>query len=208
MMIKNFIDSFKDRIFLRSVAYAFVFLFISLIINFYAGKSATSDASNHVSDIFLSNVPVFDVDGTFVYGAYALIGCIFLVAFAYSRRIPFIVKSIALFYVIRSMFVILTHIAPYPSHVIIDPLSFFSRFFDFSGALFFSGHVGLPFLIALVFWDNKVLRTSFISLAIILGAVSLMGHLHYSIDVLAAFFITYSIYHLAERFFKKDKEMY
>jgi hypothetical protein len=68
--------------------------------------------------------------------------------------------------------------------------------------------VGLPFLIALVFWDNKVLRTSFISLAIILGAVSLMGHLHYSIDVLAAFFITYSIYHLAERFFKKDKEMY
>ena len=31
-----------------------------------------------------------------------------------------------------------------------------------------------------------------------------MAHFHYSIDVLSAFFITYTIYHLARFFFEKD----
>ncbi len=41
-----------------------------------------------------------------------------------------------------------------------------------------------------------------------LCAVVRRGHLHYSIDVAAAFFITYSIYHIAIRWFKKDKEIF
>ena len=34
-----------------------------------------------------------------------------------------------------------------------------------------------------------------------------MGHLHYSIDIFAAFFITYAIYHIAVQIFKKEKLM-
>jgi hypothetical protein len=40
------------------------------------------------------------------------------------------------------------------------------------------------------------------------GIVVLLGHLHYSIDVLSAFFITYSIYHICELFFKTDKKIF
>jgi hypothetical protein len=60
---------------------------------------------------------------------------------------------------------------------------------------------------ALLYWDNKVLRTSFVALSIIFAAVVLMGHLHYSIDVLAAFFITYAIYGIAEKAFDEDMKM-
>ena len=76
--------------------------------------------------------------------------------------------------------------------------------FTFGGDLFFSGHTGLPFLMALIFWNNKYLRYSFFALSFIFAATVLLGHLHYSIDVLAAFFITYTIFHIAIFIFKKD----
>ena len=82
------------------------------------------------------------------------------------------------------------------------------RDFAFGGDLFFSAHTGTPFLMALAFWDNKFLRILFIVTAVFFGVIVLLGHFHYSIDVLAAFFITYTIYHMAEIIFKKDKKCF
>ena len=196
----------KDGVFVRLFIGSLILLAFALVINYYAGTYATEKASNPVTDIVLDNIPVFDVDEVFVYGGYTLVALVVLVCLANSRRIPFTVKTIALFYIIRSVFVSLTHIAPFPTHTFIDPTGL-SKFFDPGSELFFSGHTGLPFLMALIYWDNKILRTSFVCLSIILGAVVLMGHLHYSIDVLSAFFITYAIYGIAEQIFKKDKAM-
>ncbi|MDE1874467.1 MAG: hypothetical protein KGI79_00330 [Patescibacteria group bacterium] len=196
---------FKDRTFLKLFLGAVVLLAAALIINFYAGTYATKSESNYVTDIILSNIPVFDVDAVFIYGGYALVAIVLLVCFAMPRRMPFTIKAIALFYVIRSIFVTLTHIAPFPTHIVVDASSLI-HLFDFDGELFFSGHTGLPFLMALLYWDNKYLRVGFIALSVFLGAVVLMGHVHYSIDVFSAFFITYAIYGIAEQVFKKDKE--
>ena len=44
--------------------------------------------------------------------------------------------------------------------------------------------------------------------AFFFGVVVLLGHLHYTIDVASAFFITYSIYHIAEWAFGKSKKMF
>jgi len=205
-MFTHFFDHFKDKEWKKLFWGGLVFLIVVLIINYFAGSYATEKASNSVTDLVLSNIPVFDVDGVFIYGGYTLFVCIVLVCISRPSRIPFTVKSIALFYLIRSIFVTLTHIAPFPTHAYIDP-GIFLRLFNFDGELFFSGHTGLPFLMALVYWDNKNLRVSFICLSVIFAAVVLMGHLHYSIDVFSAFFITYAIYGLAEQFFKKDQAM-
>jgi hypothetical protein len=203
-MLKHYKHCLSNKFYVSSFVAALVFLSASLVINFYAGTYATQMASNPVTDIILDNIPVFDVDGIFVWGAIIFVGCIVLVCLSHPHRIPFTLKTISLFVVVRSLFISLTHIAPSPTQVMLDPLSWTSNFI-FGGDLFFSGHTGLPFLLALLFWDNKKLRISFISLSVILGSVSLMGHLHYSIDVFAAFFITYGIYCIAEQIFKRDK---
>lgn len=205
-MIRHYKHCFKNKFYVTSLIGALVFLFVSLVTSFYAGTYATSVASNPVTDIILDHIPVFDVDGVFVWGAVVFVGCIVLVCLSHPHRIPFALKTISLFVVIRSVFISLTHIAPSPSQVVLDPLSWTSNFI-FGGDLFFSGHTGLPFLLALIFWDNIRLRISFIILSVLLGGVSLMGHLHYSIDVFAAFFITYAIYEIALQLFKKDKVM-
>ncbi len=200
-------DLAQDKEFIKSLIIGFLLLVLSLIINYIAGTYATEKASLPVTDIILSNIPVFDVDGIFIYGS--IIFWIFaIVVFFYNpKKIAFGLKSIALFVIIRSIFISLTHLGPFPTQMVVDNVSLFNKL-TFGGDLFFSGHTGLPFLLALTFWQEKYLRYIFIISSIIFAAVVLMGHLHYSIDVLAAFFITYAIFHMAEFLFKKDREKF
>src|ERR1035437_7950563 len=95
---------FSNRKFLISVALTIIFLVIALFINFYAGMYATESASSPVTDIILSNTPVYDLDGLFVYGTFLLTFFIFLISFHKPQRIPFVGKSVALFVIIRSIF--------------------------------------------------------------------------------------------------------
>lgn len=201
--IQDYRTYFANKKFLRALGLSLFFLAISLVINFYAGTYATERASNSVTDIILSNTRAYDLDGVFIYGSILLTFCIFFVCLYKPRRIPFTIKSIALFVVIRSIFITLTHLGPFPSQIMIS--SDFLSNFSFGADLFFSGHTGLPFLLALIFWDDKWARYIFMSFSLMFAVVVLLAHLHYSIDVLSAFFITYSIFHIALYIFKKDR---
>ena len=195
---------FGNRNFVLSFSLSFIFLLIALVINFYAGTYAAESASSSVTDIILSNTRAYDLDGVFVYGSIIFFFFIFFVCAIKPQRTPFVVKSIALFVVIRSIFVTLTHIGPFPSQIQIasDILSKLT----FGSDLFFSGHTGLPFLLALIFWKDKIIRSIFILFSLSFATVVLLAHMHYTIDVLSAFFITYTIYRIAEFIFQKDKK--
>ncbi len=197
----------KNRQYLTSVFIAVALLIVSLIVNYYAGMYATKNASNSVTDIILDNIPVYDLDGIFVYGALIFWTFVGLLCIRRPNVLPFAFKSIALFTLIRAVFISLTHIGPFPTQIAVDPGVLMSKF-TFGGDLFFSGHTGLPFLMALVFWENPLLRYFFIVSSLIFGSVVLLTHLHYSIDVLSAFFITYTIFHIAEFLFKKDRKVF
>lgn len=205
--VQDHFQHFKDPHFRRSMFFAFALLLISLFINFYAGVYATERASNPVTDIILSNTRVYDLDGIFVYGSWALVAFIGFVCAHRPSKVPFVLKTISLFVLVRALFITLTHIGPFPTEVVINPRSFIN-FFVFGGDLFFSGHTGLPFILSLVFWDEKWLRNIFLAASIIFGVVVLLSHLHYTIDVLSAFFISYGIYHIALKAFKKDHEFF
>lgn len=206
-MLFNYRRCFKEKEWIYLSISGLVLLFVSFVINSYAGKYANASMSNSVSDIILSNIRAFDVDGIFIYGAMAFWIFIFFLALAKPLTIPFVSKSVALFIIVRSVFISLTHIGVFPTHLIINPPKIFGLF-SYYGDLFFSGHTGLPFLMALLFWNHKNLRIFFITTSIFFAAIVLLGHLHYSIDVLGSFFITYSIFHMATIIFKRDKVLF
>ena len=200
-----------DKKFLYRVGEGLVWLIISLIVQFFASVYVNSLPNTPVADLILSNIRVYDVDGIFVYGSVVLFIFFFVVGLYRINRAPFIMKSVALFTVIRSIFVSLTHISIFPTHIAISSTFFTKAMFNgiFTGNdLFFSGHTGLPFLFALMFWNNKILRFIFLGFSVLFATVVLLGHVHYSIDVLSAFFITYSIFHICVFLFKKDWQLF
>ncbi len=207
-LARKYSTHFTQREFLISFLTSILLFFIALVINFYAGLYANESASNSVTDIVLDNIPVFSVDEIFVYGPVVFWTIVGLFCFWDPKKFPFVLKSIALFTVIRSGFITLTHLGPSPDQLIIDYSSDFIKKFTFGADLFFSGHTGLPFLMALVFGKNRQLRNIFTLVAIFFGIIVLMAHVHYSIDVLSAFFITYAIYHIAVWLFPRDHQVF
>ncbi len=199
----------KSKTYTVAIIDGLIFLGLALVANFYAGKFATVHAGNSVNDIVLSNIPVYDVHNIFIYGPIVMWVVLLVYCFNKPHQIPFILKSISIFILIRSAFVSLTHIGPFPDRLIIglDGANWM-RLFTFGGDLFFSAHTGLPFLLTLIFWKEKVLRILFFATSVFFGIIVLMGHLHYSIDVLSAFFITYTIYNISKWLFKSDFAMF
>lgn len=199
---------FSDKSLLVSTLISIAFLTFSFFVNSFAGRYADEKGTNYVTDIVLSNTRVYDVDGIFTYGIIAFFAFIIIWCFRYPAQTPYIIKSIAVFVLVRSVFVSLTHLGPFPTHAIINSNNIIGRIVgevNFWADLFFSGHTGLPLLMALIFWNHKWLRYTFIFASIFFGVIVLLWHLHYSIDVLAAFFITYTINHICELLWKKDK---
>ncbi|MDO8482133.1 MAG: phosphatase PAP2-related protein [bacterium] len=192
-----------------SVFFSTLLFIASIFISFFAIQYATESASSSVTDIILSNFPVVNVDGLFIYGTLLLIIFASLLVLAHPKRIPFTLHSMTIFYLIRSGFVSLTHIGPFPVQTenAYDLGVVLSRFL-FSSDLFFSAHTGAPFLLALMFWREKTVRYIFLAWSIFMGTVVLLGHLHYTIDVVSAFFITYAIYCIAVWLFPKDRALF
>ncbi len=193
----------QDKSFLKNVAVGLFMLAISLIINSYAQAYAASHISNSVTDIVLDSIPVVDVHLIYSEGALLFLGILLAVLFYEPKYIPFVLKSMALLIITRSLFMVMTHLAPPADEIFINPNDYIQRLSQ-GDDLFFSGHTAFPFLVALTFWKNKYLKYVFLIFTIIGGAAVLLGHLHYSIDVFAALFITFSIFHISRNLFIKD----
>ncbi len=191
-----------------SLVVSVLLIIAGIVVSYFSIIYATGSASNSVTDIILSNIRVFDVDGFFIYGPLVFWFIILIYLLSEPRKIPFTFKTIALFLFIRSIFVSLTHIGPFPEHVQTSITGVFSILVGEGKDLFFSSHTGLPFLMALVFWNDKHMRYFSLISSFFFGAVVLLAHLHYSIDVFAAFFITYSIFHIALKFFQEDYNVF
>jgi hypothetical protein len=198
---------FQDKSFLASYLLSVLLLVFSLFVNYYAGIYATVRESNPVTDIILSNTRAYDVDGIFIYGALLMWIVLAVLLFQNARFVPFTLKSISLFIIIRSIFINMTHLGQFPERTTIAS-NFILNKISFGGDLFFSGHTGLPFLLALIFWKNRFWRYFFLVSSIFFGASVILGHIHYTIDVASAFFITYGIYHLSQLFFAKDEAVF
>lgn len=195
-----------DAEFRASVLQGVLVLIGSLIINYVAGTYASLHAGHAVRDIILDRVPTLPVDFIFIDGAFVFWAFVVVILLSAPRTIPFVLKTLSLFIAIRAFFVVLTHIGPPADEAVLDPNTIMSDF-TFAGDLFFSGHTGFPFLLCLTFWESRTLRYIFLVSSVVFALAVLFGHLHYSIDVFAAFFITDSIFRITQRMFPEDYAM-
>ena len=193
----------------RALYVALLILALSLIFQFYAGAYSDHAATQYVGDLLLDNLPIVNLNFIIVEGALlAILFSVILIAVK-PRYLVFTIKTVAVFLALRSVFVAVTHLGIYPGQVVPGP-GFFDQLyvaFGLETGYFFSAHTGLPILMALIFWDEKVFRSLYLALAVVFGISVLLAHVHYSIDVLAAPFMTYSIFKLSEYLFKEDREL-
>jgi hypothetical protein len=201
---KNFWS--KDSIF--SLLRGGLLLLLALFVQGYANDYVDFVASTPVGDILLDNLPTVNVGFFVVQGVLILTLLIVFLFLIFPKLIPFAIKSLALFIVLRAFFVSLTHLGINPNQLALNPESIgfdiYNFFYSAKTDFFFSGHTGIPFLFALIFWNEKFWRYFFFVVSFVFGASMLLAHMHYSIDVFAAPFITYSIFVLSKHLFKDD----
>ncbi len=204
LLIRRHRSSWLHRNYRTSLLLSVLLFLVALAADTLAGIYATEVASNSVTDVILSNIPVVDVDLLYVYGAMALILLIFFRLVIYPGHIAFVLDSLGLFFIIRAIFISATHVAIFPDHVVLDFQSKIILTLFGGDQQFFSGHTGVPFLMALIYWREEVWRYIFLAISVFLGIIVLLCNLHYTIDVLSAFFISYTIYHMALWLFPKE----
>jgi membrane-associated phospholipid phosphatase len=64
--------------------------------------------------------------------------------------------------------------------------------------LFFSGHTGVTFLLLLYVWPYRRLRWLMLTGHVLVVLSVLLSHLHYTIDIVGAYAIAFSLYTLRE----------
>ncbi len=200
----------SQKKFVLSTVLGLLFFLASLAFNYVANNYAFEVSSNAVSDILLDNLPIVNTEILFVEGSLAFVVLILLLMMREPKIIPYVLKSTALFVIIRAIFVTLTHLGPFPQQITIHSTSeiFHTLIYSSGADLFFSGHTGLPFLFALMFWRKYYLRIIFLISSFVAAVSVLLGHMHYSIDVAAAFFITYGIFQMTLKFFREDHRFF
>lgn len=196
----------------KSLLLGLFLMLLAIIVQIGLGKRSMkiSGVAMPAKDLFLDNLPTINTQIIVVQLAlFFWIFVWFLIALN-PKYILFAIKATALFIIIRAFFMNLTPLGIYPHYIPFEKkyIGFnFYNFLTFEGNFFFSGHVGFPVLLSLIFKDNKFWKRFFIFFAALFGISVLLAHSHYSIDVFASPFITYTIYKISQRLFYNDYQI-
>lgn len=160
-----------------------------------------------INDLLLKYLPSYDLSGYIFFIIYsALVLGISHISQVPFRLIPaFYVYTVVLIFRMASIYFIPLE-APENIILLRDP---FVEFFTGTGTvitkdLFFSGHTA-TICILYFFAKNKWLKTFFLVSGIALGTMLLIQHVHYTIDVIAAPFISYAGYRLVLKIYRKSR---
>jgi hypothetical protein len=155
------------------------------------------------NDWLLRRLPVVHTGPLLTWGWLAIHAmAFFTLGLGQKPRVPFYLASMALFVAVRSVFVSLMPVGPPEGIMPIyrgTSLAFFEGRLIYDNELFFSGHTAMPYLYALFSAHNAKLRFAFFACSAAMGVGVLLTRNHYTMDVLAAFFITHSIYLLSRK---------
>ncbi len=162
----------------------------------------------HVGDLLLDNLPTLNLDFFIVQMPLLLTLLIIVLFIKNPAYLPFSLKTLSLFIIIRSFFISLTHLGVNLHQIVLDTNVIGYGMYEFlyfaKNDFFFSGHVGAPFLFGLIFYQSPFWRCLFFAVSAIFGASMIFAHMHYSIDIFAAPFIAYGVFIISKKLFKRD----
>lgn len=193
---KEFSD--HKHLILLSISFLIIALVLEYFSSLYVGKTGGVSAP----DLILDHIPTIDLDFIFIYGgAFVTLLLLIYPLFYRVKEVHKVISQFSLLVLMRDAFITFTHLAdPVAALNFVAPKWFY--IFTFQNGLFFSGHTAIPFLGFLLFKGSKI-RYFFLFASIVMGIVVLLMHVHYTIDVLSAFFITYGTFKIGEWIFEK-----
>ena len=130
----------------------------------------------------------------------------------YPRQLPFMLFTLGMLMFVRTTFMALSPIGAPHGMLDMSKLDYlFSRamgVITFNNEFVFSGHTSFPFMFYLFFdtvWQKRVFLTG----SVVMAVSVLITRNHYTVDVISAYFISYSIYCLSRHlYFNYIRPMY
>ena len=180
------------------------FLIIALTLNFFAGNYVNYAGNVIASDLIIDNISPINLSFIFLWGYAAVVFVLLFYNLLFNvKEFHVTLSHFSLLVLIRSFFITLTPLKA-PTDAIILQIPNLYNLIIFNNDLFFSAHTAVPFLGFLLFKkSSKPLKFFFLIMTIVLASTVLLMHVHYSIDVFAAFFIAYGSYRTGNWFFRK-----
>lgn len=194
----------SERKFRISLIAGFLILAVGYYLNYRASLYTEKISVFPVGDLILDHLPTVNLIYMYTFGIYLTMAIISLYPFFFRPDLaPFGLKTFAFFMMTRAFFITLTHLGAPENYLNLPQLADQPGLLKifYTNDLFFSAHTGLPFLGALLFWKNIPLRIFLIAMSIGQAMTVLLMHVHYSIDVFSAYFITYTIYVVSDKIF-------
>ncbi|MBU2577194.1 MAG: sphingomyelin synthase family protein [Nanoarchaeota archaeon] len=186
----------------KALLISLVFLVIAVILNGISGRYVTRVGVGVPTDIILNHVGPYNLQIFFGWGYLIFMALLFFFPLFFRiKSLHHVIGQWSLLVMMRSFFISLTHLRT-PLTAIPSKFPQIFQPFVFENDLFFSGHTATTFLGFLLFKESKI-RWVFLAGSIFLGSVTLLMHRHYSIDVFAAYFITYGTYQIGKWIFNK-----
>jgi len=154
-----------------------------------------------LSDFILDHIPFIDI--SFFYDIMSLVTIFVMLLYIISknetRRLPYIILLIGIFYVVRGIFIVLT---PFGNPPLFNGTGGpFNGFSNFELGVYPSGHVGnavMFFLLA----NDKVYKWLLFTCVMLIIITLLFARGHYSIDIFSGWFFAYAIKAFGEKHFK------
>lgn len=179
-----------------SLLFVFSFFFWSVV-----GQQVDQRALPHGADPLLGVLPLWNLVPVLTLGWLAChVLAIYLAVVYCPSRWAYILATVGLLVAVRTLFVAFNPMGAPPGILSLNAsylLSPLKGILAFENEFFFSGHTALPYLYALLFWSIPWARRTFIGLSLLMAASVLLTRNHYTMDILGAYFITYSVYALS-----------
>lgn len=203
---ERIIPLLKDWHYIFMLIFSLILLFLSSALSWYLSEQNDLwNSTTSVGDTLLQVLPYWDLSFLYTIGVISMIvGAILYSVFFDPKKLPLGILAVAILVFLRGFFINATHIGLPEGYIF--PNTYGLNFLSFQNDLFFSGHTAAPFLAALLLWEKKSWRYFFLISSVVMAFTVLSMRLHYTIDIIGAYFITYGVFQFAQYLYHADRK--